>query len=84
MPVRDSAGFCSALVRSYPDVVPVGSVGICVQSAEFHLRQVMNDKGRGHASVQTTERYIGRKQKLQDAVNDRLGISAANSAAQKV
>ena len=29
----------------------------------------------GHASVQTTERYIGRKQKLQDAVNDRLGIS---------
>jgi integrase len=29
----------------------------------------------GHASVQTTERYIGSKQKLQDAVNDRLGIS---------
>jgi integrase len=28
----------------------------------------------GHASVQTTERYIRRKQKLQDAVNDRLGI----------
>ena len=27
----------------------------------------------GHASVQTTERYIGSKQKLQDAVNDRLG-----------
>jgi len=25
-----------------------------------------------HASVQTTERYIGSKQKLQDAVNDRL------------
>lgn len=31
----------------------------------------------GHASVQTTERYIGSKQKLQDAVNDRLGISVA-------
>jgi len=28
----------------------------------------------GHASVQTTERDIRRKQKLQDAVNDRLGI----------
>ena len=28
----------------------------------------------GHASVQTTERYIGSKQKLQDAVNDRLGF----------
>ncbi len=32
----------------------------------------------GHASVQTTERCIGSKQKLQDAVNDRLGISVAN------
>jgi integrase len=32
----------------------------------------------GHASVQTTERYIGCKQKLQDAVNDRLGISVAS------
>jgi site-specific recombinase XerD len=31
----------------------------------------------GHASVETTERYIGSKQKLQDAVNDRLGISVA-------
>jgi integrase len=35
----------------------------------------------GHASVQTTERYIGSKQKLQDAVNDRLGISVAGDAA---
>jgi integrase len=35
----------------------------------------------GHASVQTTERYILSKQKLQDAVNDRLGISVASDAA---
>jgi len=35
----------------------------------------------GHASVQTTERYIGSKQKLQDAVNDRLGISVAGDSA---
>jgi integrase len=35
----------------------------------------------GQASVQTTERYIGSKQKLQDAVNDRLGISIASDAA---
>jgi integrase len=35
----------------------------------------------GHASVQTTERYIGSKQKLQDAVNDRLGISVAGETA---
>jgi site-specific recombinase XerD len=35
----------------------------------------------GHASVQTTERYIGSKQKLQDAVNDRLGISVVSDTA---
>jgi integrase len=35
----------------------------------------------GHASVQTTERYIGRKQNFQDAVNDRLGISVASDSA---
>jgi integrase len=32
----------------------------------------------GHASVQTTERYIGSKQKLQNAVNDRFEISVAS------
>ncbi len=35
----------------------------------------------GHASVQTTERYIGSKQKLQDSVNDRLDISVATGPA---
>ncbi len=28
----------------------------------------------GHASVETTERYLGCKQKLRDAVNDQLGL----------
>lgn len=28
----------------------------------------------GHVSIQTTERYLGCKQKLRGAVNDRLGI----------
>ena len=28
----------------------------------------------GHVSIETTERYLGCKQKLQNAVNDRLGI----------
>ena len=28
----------------------------------------------GHVSIQTTERYLGCKQKLRNAVNDRLGI----------
>jgi integrase len=35
----------------------------------------------GHASVQTTERYIGSKQKLQNAVNDRFEISVASDTA---
>src|SRR5262245_54616609 len=28
----------------------------------------------GHVSVQTTERYLGSKQRLREAVNDRIGI----------
>ena len=28
----------------------------------------------GHASVQTTERYLGCKQRLRNAVNDRIGL----------
>jgi hypothetical protein len=36
----------------------------------------------GHASIQTTERYIGSKQKLQDAVNDRFAISVASETAE--
>lgn len=28
----------------------------------------------GHVSVQTTERYLGCKQKLNEAVNDRIGV----------
>jgi hypothetical protein len=31
--------------------------------------------------VKETERYIGSKQKVQDAVNDRLGISVATDSA---
>jgi integrase len=34
----------------------------------------------GHASVQTTERYIGCRQNLREAVNDRFEISLRNSA----
>ena len=28
----------------------------------------------GHSSIQITERYLGCKQKLRDAVNDRMGL----------
>lgn len=34
----------------------------------------------GHASVQTTERYIGCKQNLKEAVNDRFQISLGRHA----
>jgi hypothetical protein len=37
----------------------------------------------GRASVQTTERRIGSKQKLLDAVNDRLGISDGSDSARQ-
>ena len=33
----------------------------------------------GHVSIQTTERYLGCKQKLQVAVNDRMGIELENT-----
>ena len=38
----------------------------------------------GHASVQTTERYIGCRQNLREAVNDRFRISPSNNAAYQV
>jgi site-specific recombinase XerD len=33
----------------------------------------------GHVSIQTTERYLGCKQKLRCAVNDRLGIEPGSA-----
>jgi len=44
----------------------------------IHLEQIQFLLG--HVSVQTTERYLGCKQKLRCAVNDRLGIEP-NAAA---
>jgi len=32
----------------------------------------------GHVSIQTTERYLGCKQKIRNAVNDRIGIEPAD------
>ena len=33
----------------------------------------------GHVSVQTTERYLGCKQRLRNAVNDKIGLEPATS-----
>src|SRR5690349_21227025 len=38
-----------------------------------------NAFGGGHVSVQTTERYLGCKQRLRNAVKDRIGLEPANS-----
>jgi hypothetical protein len=38
----------------------------------------------GHASIQTTGRYLGCKQKLRDAVNDRMGIEPEPNRSQGV
>ena len=32
----------------------------------------------GHVSIQTTERYLGSKQRLQNAVNDRIGLEPSS------
>ncbi len=44
---------------------------------EYHLLVVPTMLGQfllGHVSIQTTERYFGCKQKVRDAVYDRVGI----------
>jgi integrase len=51
--------------RSAPDMrTPVSPGGRRTRPDQFLL---------GHVSIQTTERYLGCKQKLRHAVNDRLG-----------
>jgi hypothetical protein len=58
-------------------------------AAAFVSGSLCHDAGReleqiqfllGHASVQTTERYIGCLQNFREAVNDRFQISLANNA----
>jgi site-specific recombinase XerD len=45
---------------------PIGAQAcVCVASRQFLL---------GHVSVQTTERYLGCKQRIREAVNDHIGI----------
>lgn len=38
----------------------------------------------GHVSVQTTERYLGSKQRIRSAVNDRIGIEPVSAATVRV
>jgi integrase len=50
-----------------------------ISLASLRFRRVCSELDQiqfqlGHVSIQTTERYLGCKQKLRIAVNDRLGI----------
>jgi hypothetical protein len=67
------------------DVVLVERDGVFHQASEF--RQLCRKAGGdleqiqlllGHASVQTTERYLGTEQDLARAVNDNLDLDLAN------
>jgi hypothetical protein len=47
----------------------------CAHAAGGELEQIQFLLG--HVSIQTTERYLGCKQRIQSAVNDRIGIEPA-------
>jgi len=51
----------------FEDPVPV-----CVTPRAANLKQIQFLLG--HVSVQTTEKYLGCKQRLHEAVNDKIGI----------
>jgi integrase len=55
----------SAGIASGPIFRPVNKAGGELEQIQFLL---------GHISVQTTERYLGCKQRFRNAVNDRPGI----------
>ena len=53
-----------------PILGPFGPIGVLSAGGELDQIQFL----LGHASIQTTEQYLGCKQKLRQAVNDRIGL----------
>jgi hypothetical protein len=47
----------------------VPQVDLSVLNSSLHSASLL-----GHVSVQTTERYLGCKQRLRNAVNDHIGL----------
>lgn len=65
----------AALKIGLPQLAPHDLRGTCARLcylAGGELEQIQFLLG--HVSVQTTERYLGCKQKLKEAVNDRIGL----------
>jgi site-specific recombinase XerD len=67
--VRQYAGQVG-IVKPAPQIMrpPRHSAGGELEQIHFLL---------GHVSVQTTEKYLGCKQRLREAVNDKIGIEPA-------
>ena len=53
-----------------------GEVGATRHASGGELEQIQFLLG--HVSVQTTERYLGCKQRIRDAVNDKIGIEPSD------
>ncbi len=54
--------------------LPGGRIFRCVSRAGKHWGDGVTERLVSHVSVQTTERYLGCKQRIRGAVNDRIGI----------
>jgi hypothetical protein len=77
------AGYC---FRVASKIVPAVQVGTLIRS------ESQSEKGPGnvaleqiqlllsHRSIQTTERYLRCKQRIHNAVNDRIGLEQSKSA----
>jgi integrase len=70
--VREAAA-CAGIEKLAPHDLRRTCAHLC-HLAGGELDQIQFLLGHVSIQIQTTERYLGCKQKLRDAVNDRLGI----------
>jgi integrase len=69
-----AAAQCAGIQNLAPDDLRRMCARLChIAGGELEQIQFL----LGHASVQTTERYLGCEQKLRDAINDKIGIEGA-------
>jgi integrase len=71
--VKANAASCCGLATIAPHDLRRTCARLCHQ-AGGELEQIQFPLG--HVSVQTTERYLGCKQRFRDAVNDHIGLKA--------